>query len=150
MRVSDEKEAREADCLAADVVDRDVTSDDREDVEALLVRAGCRGTPTEVSANHSTCEVCPLCHIFFGISPNSRGTPTWSTPEYSTLAEQKFPDVVIYASEAQMSAHIVTLAAGMICDASLSYHPPAILLHAGLEPAVHMNAHRQHRQCASA
>ena len=57
MRVSDEKEAREADCLAADVVDRDVISDDRDDVDALLGR-GCRGSPTGVSAQHSSDMLC--------------------------------------------------------------------------------------------
>ncbi len=54
MRVSDEKEVREADCLAADVVDRDVTSDDRDDVDALLGMAGCKGAPTGVSARKHT------------------------------------------------------------------------------------------------
>ena len=57
MRVSDEKEAREADCLAADVVDRDVISDDRDDVDALLGR-GWRGSPTGVSAQHSSDMLC--------------------------------------------------------------------------------------------
>ena len=53
MRVRDENEAREADGLAADVVDRDVTSEDRDDVDASLAMTGCRGAPTGVSAEHS-------------------------------------------------------------------------------------------------
>jgi len=51
MRVSDEKEAREADCLAADAVDIEVTSDDRDDVDGLLGSTGCRGAPTGASAH---------------------------------------------------------------------------------------------------
>lgn len=47
---SDDMEAREVDCLAAEAVDMDVRSDDSDDVDPALAIAGFKGAPTGASA----------------------------------------------------------------------------------------------------